>query len=691
MNLNISTGTVFDRVALICGAISICIGGVGLVGWAVGLRVLTAVRLDYIPMAPNTGLIVILLGCALFSGIAWSRNRTIRIAIAGISFLCIIVAGLTLIGIVIGIDLKIDYLLLTTTGTIGTVPVGHMSPVTAICFLLGSAALLLFLFKKNHLVSLLGTVIALIGGVMLIGYWYGAPLLYGGTIIPVALTTAVALGVLGVGLNAAVGSDSWLLSSVIGTSTRARLLRGLLPVILVLVLIMNWINVVILGHADSSVVLSSAVTVILSLLVVYVVVTYASREIGDTIDRSEENRKKAEEALHESEEVRYRRLFETAQDGILILDGESGEITDANPFLLTLLGYTSDEILGKKLWEIGVIKDKALAEQAAVDLKKTGYIRYEDLPLEAKDGRVIDVEFVSNLYVVNHTRVIQCSIRNITERKKAEAEIARKHEELTEAYQSLKIIQDKIHELNAELEQRVIERTDELTCSNRDLQQFAYVASHDLQEPLRVISNFVQLLKKRYKGKFDKDADEFMDFIDDSSIRMQKLIQDLLTFSRLETRGEPFNAVDVNGVVDEVIKDLQITIDETGAVVTHDPLPMVTADRSQLFQLFLNLTQNALKFRKEKEPPKIHISAVQIDREWIFSVRDNGIGIEPQYYEKIFIIFQQLHSRGKYPGTGMGLAIAKRIIERHRGKIWVESELGRGSIVFFSLPVDKEV
>jgi PAS domain-containing protein len=319
MNVDISTGTVFDRVALICGAISMCIGGLGLAGWVVGSRILTAVRLDFIPMAPNTALIVILLGCVLISGIAWHRNRTIRIAIVGILSLCILIAGLTLIEIVTGIDLNIDHLLVNATGMIGTIPVGHMSPVTAICFLLGSAALLLLLFKKNDLVSLLGTVIALVGGVVIIGYWYGAPLLYGGTVIPVALTTAVALGVFGVGLNAAAGPDTWPLSSVTGVSTRARILRGLLPVILLLVLIVNWINVVIVGHADSGIILLSAVTAVLSLVVVYVMVSKTSSKIGDAVDQSERERKKAENALRESGQ-RFSFSQEAAELGTWELD-----------------------------------------------------------------------------------------------------------------------------------------------------------------------------------------------------------------------------------------------------------------------------------------------------------------------------------------------------------------------------------
>jgi len=301
MPVNFGTRTVFERVALSCGVIAAVIGGMGLVGWASGLQVLAGVRVDYIPMAPNTALAVILLGVALSSGIFRPKDPAARILIAGLSLFCILLAALTLAGIFAGIDLQVDALFLAPSGTMGAVPVGHMSPVTAACVLLGGAANLLFLGKRNGPCAILGTAIALVCGVVIIGYWYGAPLLYGGTVIPVAFTTAVSLGTLGVGLIMAAGPERWPLSGMTGPSTRARLLRGLLPVILVLVLLVNWIHTVVVGQVDSGVVLLSAFMAILSLLVVDVTVTWVSREIGDAIDRSERERRKAEAALRENE------------------------------------------------------------------------------------------------------------------------------------------------------------------------------------------------------------------------------------------------------------------------------------------------------------------------------------------------------------------------------------------------------
>jgi PAS domain S-box-containing protein len=235
-----------------------------------------------------------------------------------------------------------------------------------------------------------------------------------------------------------------------------------------------------------------------------------------------------------------------------------------------------------------------------------------------------------------------------------------------------------------ELEQRVQERTAELAASNHDLEQFAYVASHDLQEPLRMVASYLQLLERRYQGKLDNDADDFIRFAVDGAKRMQQLINDLLTYSRIGSRGKPFVPVDWNAVFDEALKNLEKAVTEQGAEVTRDDLPTIPGDPTQAVQLLQNLLGNAVKFHGP-EPPRVHVAAEPDGPAWKFSVRDNGIGIAPKYADRIFVIFQRLNSRVEYPGTGIGLAVCKRVVERHGGRIWFESRPKGGTTFYFTL------
>ncbi len=244
---------------------------------------------------------------------------------------------------------------------------------------------------------------------------------------------------------------------------------------------------------------------------------------------------------------------------------------------------------------------------------------------------------------------------------------------------------------------------EEMKRSNAELEQFAYVASHDLQEPLRMVSSYVQLLQRRYQGKLDQDADEFIGFAVDGAERMRRLINDLLAYSRIGTRAQQFVSTQCEEVLQQSVGNLQMAIQENQAEVTHDPLPEVLGDETQLVQLFQNLIANAIKFHGKKKP-KVHISASIANPSslptneavgswgvrgdvWLFSVRDNGIGIDPRYAERIFIIFQRLNDRTKYPGTGIGLALCRKIVQRHGGQIWVESSPGAGATFFFTLPL----
>jgi len=263
-------------------------------------------------------------------------------------------------------------------------------------------------------------------------------------------------------------------------------------------------------------------------------------------------------------------------------------------------------------------------------------------------------------------------IEELVERRSAETKKA--NEQLRGEIEEHRRTEEELKETMADLER-----------SNQELEQFAYVASHDLQEPLRMVASFTQLLGKRYRGKLDSDADEFIGYAVDGANRMQALLNDLLMFSRVGTRSKAFTRTYCEAAFDQATGNMKVAVEQSGAEVTHDPLPTVMANEGQMVQLLQNLIDNAIKFRSQ-ETPRIHVSAQKKGDQWVFSVRDNGIGIDPRYAERIFTIFQRLHTKEKYPGTGMGLTICKRIVERHNGRIWTESQPGEGSTFYFTIP-----
>jgi PAS domain S-box-containing protein len=358
-----------------------------------------------------------------------------------------------------------------------------------------------------------------------------------------------------------------------------------------------------------------------------------------------------------SSEERYRILSETSPDLIFVIDRQDN-VQYVNKLAARQFGKTPEQVVGKprsNLFTPEITESQTLGLQQVL---KTGEPSSTEYPIDFPGGKVwLDTKLVSLRNESGEIRAVMGVSRDVTERKEAEALIK-------------KMVTD-------------LER------SNAELERFAYVASHDLQEPLRMVTSYLQLLERRYKSKLDGDALEFINYAVDGSNRMKSLIGDLLAYSRVGTRGKKFAPTDCEEVLRRVLGTLELSIKESRAKVTHDPLPKVMADDIQLESLYQNLIGNAIKFRSKKIP-RVHIGVTKGEESWSFSVSDNGIGIDPQYFERIFIIFQRLHNREDYPGTGIGLAISKRIVERHGGKIWIESQSGKGSIFFFTIPIRGE-
>jgi len=371
-------------------------------------------------------------------------------------------------------------------------------------------------------------------------------------------------------------------------------------------------------------------------------------------------------AIEESQqaETKYRTLLQSTDQGIYGVDRD-GRCIFINRSAAQMLGYEVEEFLGRNTHDL-IHHTRANGEALPVadcpicrTLTTGQGTRTDNEIFWRREGTAFPVEFSSHPIV--QTKQVTGAViafTDITQRRAAE----RKLQDTTMA----------------------LER------SNKDLEQFAYVASHDLQEPLRMVASYVQLLARRYKDKLDGDANDFIAFAVDGAKRMQALINDLLAYSRVTSRGKPLGPTDCELILQDALNNLQIAITECGASITHDTLPIVLGDSIQLSQLFQNLLSNAIKFRHRDESPSIHVGAERRDTEWVLSVHDNGIGIDLRHAERIFQIFQRLHTRDEYPGTGIGLAVCKKIVERHGGRIWVESQLGQGATFFFTFPAQKE-
>lgn len=628
----------------ICIGIIVLLSLFALVGWIVDDLLLASFSTDYIPMAPMTAACFLLLSTAI--SLRYNSTTKFRWVILFIILVLFMLSANVLLAIAHMRGFAIEDKLISDNIMFGLVPMGRMSPITALIFLL-SAISLFFLqsFKKyagimSGIFSMLAFFMTM---VVLVGYLYNTPILYGDTTIPIALSTGLCFLLTSITLFMCNGYNKFPLLLFCGNKTYARLLRTFLPLTAFLILASGAFQTYIRNKYFSNEALVISIVAIAAMILVTFVTIYLSRVISTQIDKAE------------SEKSRLRSIIEVTTDLVIIFN-ESGKSLYFNKAVYGILGQhhgsTPDNLTMTTFFSK---PSNDLIQNTALKLAKDqGYWKGESVIISST-GKEFPVSHVILYHKANETEKAYYSsiMRDIRE---------------------LKASQQKIEAINQQL-----------IAKNMEMEEFVYALSHDLNEPLRMVSSFLQLTSMRIQDKLDEETKQYMDYASGGAKRMNTMIKDLLAFSRTGAVGIDFSICHIKTILDESIANLLPIIQENGASIhVADNLPQVLGNASQLTRLFQNLIGNAIKY-KSNAPLEIEITAKEFNDHYFFSVKDNGIGIAPEHFRDIFKIFKRLHTAKDYNGSGIGLAVCKKIVEMHGGNIWVESAPGKGSNFHFTL------
>jgi signal transduction histidine kinase len=641
-------------VARVIGGIVAMVGTLVLIGWQFDIPALKSVAPQFVTMKANTALCFVLAGAQLLLATdrAGFTSDLWRVGMRLPAIILITVGAMTLAEYVFGIDLRIDQLLFAEVQTPLTPNPGRMSPATAVNFILVGVAFLILdvvTHRKRYPAQWLTLVVFAIGYTAVMGYVYDVQVLYKTVMYTsVAVHTAALFVLLAIGMLLARPAQGFM-HVVVGDSASGVLLRRLLPVAILLPPVVDWLQVHASDTEDSGYRIVLAAMINVAFLVVFAWWTANSVRLAEIARRSAE-------AAAKTGEERLRIALQAAGAGAWDWDlannvawwsPEMYALWNVAPGTTMRLDNSLALIHELDRETVNKVVDEAIAKRTPYhcEFRLSGTPPGQERWMASR-GRVVFDD------AGNPARLVGISL-DMAEQKRTERE--------------LRLLND------------ALER------SNVELKHFAHAASHDLQTPMRSVASFAELLQAKYAPQLAGQGSDWIARIVQSVQQLQTIVRDLLRYARLDSPPQPFAAVNMRDLFQRVVSLLDAAIRESAAQVTADDLPVVQGDATQLTELLLNLIGNALKYRS-KEPPRVHIAVQRIDDAWRFAVSDRGIGIEPRHHERIFETFRRLHNQQQYPGTGIGLAICRRVVQTHGGKIWVESEPGRGSTFFFTLP-----